>query len=198
MSYILGLTGPTGAGKSVLSKKAREMGFYVIDCDKTARKAVENKECLEALVLNFGKSILDEKGRLIRAKLAEKAFTSPDKTELLNRVIFPFITELILDEIRTSDKEKILLDAPTLYESGIDSICGAVLAVLADKNIRLERIVERDKIERNSAQLRIGAGKTDQYYKERTPYILYNNGDKQKLYDEFISILNTILEVKHV
>jgi len=70
--------------------------------------------------------------------------------------------------------------------------------VLADKKIRLERIVERDKIERNSAQLRIGAGKTDQYYKERTPYILYNNGDKQKLYDEFINILNTILEVKHV
>ena len=198
MSYILGLTGPTGAGKSVLSKKASEMGFYVIDCDKTARKAVENKECLEALVLNFGKDILDENGRLIRAKLAEKAFASPDKTELLNRVIFPFITELILDEIRTSNKEKILLDAPTLYESGIDSICGSVLAVLADKELRQKRIIGRDKIEIDSAQLRIGAGKSDQYYKERTPYILYNNGDKKKLYDEFISILNTILEVKHV
>ena len=198
MSYILGLTGPTGAGKSVLSKKASEMGFYVIDCDKTARKAVENKECLEALVLNFGKDILDENGRLIRAKLAEKAFASPDKTELLNCVIFPFITELILDEIRTSNKEKILLDAPTLYESGIDSICGSVLAVLADKELRQKRIIGRDKIEIDSAQLRIGAGKSDQYYKERTPYILYNNGDKKKLYDEFISILNTILEVKHV
>ncbi len=190
MSFILGLTGPTGSGKSVLSKKAEELGFYVLDCDKVARKAVEHDRCKEELKAAFGKSIFDEKGNLIRSLLAEKAFITPQKTELLNTTIFPFITMLLKEEIKQSNAEKILLDAPTLYESGMDSICNAVVAVLADEEIRCGRIMARDNIEKSHALLRINAGKTEDYYKEKTPYILYNNGEINELYKNFENIIN--------
>ena len=192
MSFILGLTGPTGAGKSSLREKAEEKGFHIIDCDKTARKAVEIDECKEKLKSVFGKDIFDEKGNLIRSLLAEKAFKTNEKTELLNKTVFPFITSLLKTEIKASKKEKILLDAPTLYESGMDSICDAVIAVLADEKIRLNRIMLRDSIEKSAALIRINAGKSKQYYKEKTPYIIYNNGAKEELYKHFENIINTI------
>ena len=192
MSFILGLTGPTGSGKSALSKKATEKGFYVLDCDKIARKAVEIDECKEKLKSVFGKDIFDENRNLIRPLLAEKAFKTPIKTELLNRAIFPFITRLIEEEINASKAEKILLDAPTLYESGMDKICSAVIAILADKDIRLKRIISRDKIDETAALIRINAGKREDYYKEKTPYILYNNGEIEELYKNFENIINEI------
>ena len=192
MSFILGLTGPTGSGKSSLRGKAEEKGFFVLDCDKTARKAVEIDECKAKLKSAFGEDIFDEKGNLIRPLLAEKAFKTHDKTELLNKTVFPFITNLLNEEIRLSKAEKILLDAPTLYESGMDSICDAVIAVLADEKIRLERIISRDNIEKSAAITRISAGKSEQYYKEKTPYIIYNNGEKEELYKHFENTINTI------
>lgn len=193
MSFILGLTGPTGAGKSTISKKAEEKGFYIIDCDKTARKAAENPDCLKALALNFGKDILNESGQLVRPLLAERAFSSKEKTKLLNETIFPFINKLLSDEIGSAKAEKILLDAPTLYESGNDILCDVVIAVLADEETRLKRITERDNLDETSAKTRILAGKPNCFYEEKTPYVIYNNGDKKQLIEDFQNLLKEII-----
>ena len=190
--FIIGLTGPTGSGKSTACKAAEELGFYVINCDKTARKATDDKKCLDELSVAFGKDIVGKDGMLDRKALAQKAFISEEKTELLNKTIFPFITKLIEDEIENCGYNKILLDAPTLYESGIDSICSAVITVTADENVRLERILKRDGISVADARLRINAGKNDDFYKARTPHIICNNGDENQLLSEFTQILNSI------
>ncbi|MBO4734245.1 MAG: dephospho-CoA kinase, partial [Clostridia bacterium] len=116
MSYILGLTGPTGAGKSIFSKCAGESGFTVIDCDGVAREAVgKGMPALTRLCEVFGDEILLKNGELDRRKLAGIAFSSPDKTELLNETVLPFIKELVLGRIKG---DLVLLDAPTLFESG--------------------------------------------------------------------------------
>ena len=193
MKYVLGLTGPTGAGKSTLCKASQEMGFLVIDCDLLARKAVEQEDCLDALVKAFSKDILDNDGRLDRKVLAKKAFTSSEKTELLNKTILPFIVKLIENEIVSSEKRKIILDAPTLYESGADRLCDAVCAVLSDKEKRILRIIARDNITKDEALLRINAGKTDEYYTSKTENIIYNDGITEDFVREFKNILNSLI-----
>ena len=97
-----------------------------------------------------------------------------------------------MEEINSSDREKILLDAPTLYESGIDSLCDDVIVVTADIDTRLNRIIERDGIEKQAAMLRINAGKPDSFYQERTKHIIYNNGDEESFIAEFKNLLNLI------
>ena len=189
---IIGLTGPTGAGKSSLTTVAEKLGFKVVDCDKLARTAVEKgTKGLKAVVMAFGEDVLDSDGALNRKALAKKAFSSPEKTELLNETLLPHIKELVMSEIESNSK--LLLDAPTLFESGLNKICLKNIAVLADKEIRIERIINRDGIDKDSALLRINAGKTDYFYKENADFVIFNNGNTNDYIREFENIIKNIM-----
>ena len=173
MSFVIGLTGPTGAGKSSVTTVAEELGFKVVDCDKLARKAVERGSAGHgALMLTFGTEILNREGEINRKKLAEIAFSTPKNTELLNKTVLPYIMMLVREEI---DCDKVLLDAPTLFESGADNLCDEVIAVISDEKTRLDRIMARDNIDEEAALLRIKAGKPDEFYIEKTDNIVYND-----------------------
>lgn len=193
MKYILGLTGQTGAGKSTLHSLAEEKGFYVIDCDKVAHSVLDQNEQLKAaLVKAFGDILSDNK--IDRKKLAAKAFSSKENTELLNKTELPFIIDKINCIIENEKSEYIMLDAPTLYESGADSICNFVVALLASEEIRKKRIIERDNLSEEAAELRLSAAKTDDFYIERADKIIYNNGSIEEYLGEFRNILNSITE----
>ena len=189
---IIGLTGPTGAGKSSLKTVAENLGYKVIDCDITARKAVEKgTKGLMALVNTFGEDILFSDGSLNRKALAQKAFSTPQNTELLNKILLPFITELVLKEC---EGDKVLLDAPTLFESGLNEKCTATVGVLADRETRIERIKNRDNLSEDEALTRINAGKTDEFYKQNADFVIYNNGETEEFQKEFEVILSKIGE----
>ena len=190
---IIGLTGPTGAGKSSLTPVAENRGYKVIDCDKTARQAVEKGTAgLKALKIAFGEDILFSDGSLNRKALAQKAFSTPQNTELLNKILLPFITELVLKEC---EGDKVLLDAPTLFESGLNEKCTATVGVLADRETRIERIKNRDNLSEDEALTRINAGKTDEFYKQNADFVIYNNGETEEFQKEFEVILSKIGEI---
>ena len=88
-----------------------------------------------------------------------------------------------------------MLDAPTLFESGLDAKCTATIGVLADRETRLERIKSRDNISEVEALTRINAGKTEDFYKKNADYIIYNNGDPLEFQKEFKDILSKIGEI---
>ena len=192
MSIIIGLTGPTGSGKSSVSAAAEKFGLKVIDCDKTARKATEKgTEGLKAITKAFGSEILNPDGTLNRKALAALAFKNRESTELLNKTILPYIVELVKNETVGHDT---LLDAPTLFESGINEICDKTIAVLADREIRLKRITARDNLTLNEAKTRINAGKHEWFYKENADYIIYNNGEEKAFIQSFSDIIKEIME----
>lgn len=192
MSIIIGLTGPTGSGKSSACKLCESYGLKHVDCDLLARKAVQKgSDGLKALVNAFGNEIINPDGTLNRKLLAKIAFSDKAKTELLNATIFPFIRTLVLEETKDGN---ILLDAPTLFESKIDNICTKTIAVLSDKEIRLKRIIARDDLTEAEALTRISAGKTDNFYKTYANYIVYNNKTEEEFLKEFSLVLESILK----
>ena len=191
MTKIIGLTGPTGAGKSSAAAVCKKLSIKHIDCDILARKAVEKgTQGLTAVVNAFGQQVLNSDGTLNRKALAQKAFKDEESTDLLNKTLLPFIKELVLNEI---EGEYVLLDAPTLFESGINEICFKTVAVLSDSQIRLDRIMKRDNITKDAALLRINAGKTDDFYIKNCDFVIYNNEDEQTFNNEFSNLLREIL-----
>lgn len=191
MSLVIGLTGPTGSGKTTVTKVANNLGFKIVDCDLLARKAVEKgEEGLKAVVDAFGEDILFAGGELNRKALAKKAFSSKEKTELLNKTLLPHIVKKVKEEI---EGEFVLLDAPTLFESGLNGICKYNIAVLSDEKLRKMRIINRDGLTEAEADLRIGAGKKDEFYLEKTENIIYNNGTEEEFLNAVSEIFKKLL-----
>lgn len=192
MSFVVGLTGPTGAGKSSVTAVAENLGFKIVDCDKLSRVAVEKgSEGLLAVVAAFGDEVLNDDKTLNRAVLAQKAFSTPENTELLNKTLLPYIMTLVKAEL---DCDLVLIDAPTLFESGADSLCNEVIAVISDEKTRLDRIMARDNIDEEAALLRIKAGKPDEFYIEKTNNIVYNDCELSVLNLKIQKLLTKLME----
>lgn len=164
-----------------MADSAKQMGYYVIDCDRTAARVTENSALLGRLEAAFGDVVTN--GTLDRAALAAKAFASREATERLNEIMLPVIKEEIFREIeaaRGKGNELFLLDAPTLFESGLDQACDAVIAVLADRAVRSKRIQNRDGLSGDALEKRLKAAQEDSFYLTRTGHIIYNNGDREE------------------
>lgn len=193
---VIGLTGQTGAGKSTVSAYLRENGIAVIDADKTARDVVETgSACIADIALEFGCEYINMDGTLNRKKMAKTVFTEKEKLKKLNTLMFPYIIERIQDEIkqlRQKGEPIIVLDAPTLFESGADKDCDYVVSVTADPALRMQRIVRRDNLTQEEAMQRISAQHDEEYYKSRSWKMLENNGSVDELKNQTSALLSRL------
>ncbi|MGN1418371.1 MAG: dephospho-CoA kinase [Acutalibacteraceae bacterium] len=175
---VYGLTGKTGAGKSTVAKKLSKKGFFVIDADEIARRVVQKgSPVLINLANEFGSDIIDENGELNRKLLAQRAFSSPQNTELLNKITHTAIDEAIrkiLFDASQSGEDKFVIDAAALLESPTKKLCEKIIVVTAPEEIRLERIMKRDGISLSQAMTRMNAQKDDDYYLEQADIIIRN------------------------
>ena len=175
---VYGLTGKTGSGKSTAAAMLSEKGFFVIDGDKIARRITQKgSPVLNDLADSFGKDIILSDGSLDRGKLAERAFSTPEKTDMLNRITHGAIDKIFRKEIEKGEKEgfeKCIIDAAALLESPSKSLCEKMVVIHAPLEIRLERILERDNISLSQAMTRINAQKCDEYYLGKADIIIRN------------------------
>lgn len=193
---VIGLTGPTGSGKSTVAAAFRELGCAVIDADLLARKAVQRSDCFTALSREFGADIVSADGKLDRHLLAKRAFSSPEKTERLNQITHPTIREETvrrIGELRNSTVKAIILDAPLLFESGADSLCDTTVAVTAPPEIRLKRIMKRDGIAEAAAKERMNAQNPNRYYEKRAGYVFDGCTEIPALREHIACLLKRIL-----
>ncbi len=174
--YVVGLTGPTGSGKSEVARILGAHGIGIINADDLARRVVQRgSNCLKQLVQAFSSDILNTDGTLNRRRLAQLAFASAEQTRLLNSITHPAIIALsknILREMEQRHELAAVLDAPLLFESGMDSICDKTVAVIAPYSMRLERIQSRDHLSREEAIARMSAQQAEDYYTSRADIIL--------------------------
>lgn len=184
-ALIVGLTGQTGAGKSTVGEVFRNEGFAVIDCDRVAREVTyPGSKCLDELVELFGKEIRNPDNSLNRKALGRIVFSDREKLDRLNAAIFPYITAQIEREI-AAFKQKgamvILLDAPTLFESGADQMCEKIVSVTASAVIRLERICKRDDLSEEEGKKRMDSQLDEAYFRAHSDIIIENNGSREEL-----------------
>lgn len=175
----LGLTGPTGAGKTTVARLLEQNGIPLVDADAIARTVTEKgSPVLSALADTFGKDILFSDGSLDRRALAAVAFSSKENTEKLNAVTHPAILARIRRALADATGDAVILDAPLLFETGLDALCDHTVAVVADEAVRLARITARDGISEEAAKKRMAVQPDTAFYAARADILLYNNGDR--------------------
>ena len=123
----------------------RKYDVPCLDADLVARTVVEKgKPCLLELVDYFGKEILFCDGTLDRKKLGLIAFSDKEKLEALNKITHKYINEYVnawISEKKFELKKAVVIDAPTLFESGEDKICDTTVAVISDDKERIRRVL---------------------------------------------------------
>ena len=182
MRTVIGLTGQTGAGKSTVSKVFAENGFFIIDADHIARIVVEKgSNCLGELTHAFGTGIINCDGTLNRNSLANIVFNNKSRLDKLNSIIYPYILSEISCRIENT-KGFVLLDAPTLFESGANKMCDIIISVIADPQIRKERIIKRDKLTHEQAVSRMKSQLDESFFIEHSDYLIKNNSDIESAY----------------
>ena len=192
---ILGVTGPTGAGKSFLCKALSER-IPMIDADDVYHSLlIPPSECLDALRQAFGNNVFLSNGALDRTALSEIVFSDEVKLALLNRTVLTFVLKKIramIADLERAGNTCVLVDAPTLIESGFHHECDIVISVLSSPSLRLSRIMTRDQISEEKASLRIAAQKDDDFYREHSNLVLINDGDTESLIRRATEFLATL------
>ena len=194
---IIGITGPTGAGKSMLSESLAHKQIPVIDADRVYHSLlIPPSPCLDALRLSFGDGIFHGDGTLNRPALSEIVFSDEEKLHLLNQTVLGMVLEKIRKQICEFDrqgKQVVAVDAPTLIESGFDGECDVVVSVLAPADLRLQRIMARDQLSEERARLRIQGQKDDEFYRSHSHYVLINDGDRSRLETDLQHLMTDLL-----
>lgn len=179
---IIGLCGRSGSGKGSFCKIAAKNGIKVIDCDVVYKELVSKpSECLFEIAKHFGSDAIKDQS-LNREYLAEIVFSDKSKLILLNKITHKYIraevNKILAD---ANDDDIIILDAPTLFESGIDEICDTVIGILASDTACAERITLRDGISTEKALSRLSNQLTNDFIIEHSDIVVYNESSLTEL-----------------
>lgn len=190
---VIGLTGRSGAGKGYVCNVFESFGINSLDTDKLSRMVcMPGKPCLEELKAYFGFEIINDDGSLNRSMLASIVFADGHESDLrmLNRITHRYILEYCrkwIAEQRDNGSGAVVIDAPQLYESGFDAECDFIVAVVANEEKRIERIIRRDGITREDATGRLSSQHSDDFFLSHVDYVIRNNGED--LSEQVMSLL---------
>ena len=194
---IIGLTGGSGSGKSYVAKLFTDKGMRLIDADQICREIYEpGGNCLAEVQEQFGKTVFTPDGLLNRRALAKIVFVDREKLERLNQIVHKYILQKIENflETFTKDGEKyIIIDAPQLFEAGLETRCDYIISVIAPIRLRIKRIVARDGISVHEAEARIAMQHDDRFFSERSDYVI-DNRDEADTVSQVSKICSNIME----
>ena len=183
--YLVAVTGGIGSGKSTVAARLAHHGAEVIDLDEVAREIVQPGEpALEQIAARFGQDLLLDDGSLDRGELARRAFVDDDSRRDLDRITHPRVASRIAERLTVLAGEDhhdpsriIVVDHPLLIETGQASRFDTVVAVLADEELRLRRLVEQRGLDPEDVRARMRQQVDDQARRAAADHVLVNEGD---------------------
>ena len=208
---IIGLTGGIGSGKSTVTDYLVTMGFHVLDADKIARELVmPGSDMLIQLTAEFGDDILLDDGSLDRKKLGSIVFSDEEKKQTLDKMMHTKILEIIHERIlkireessyfaedvirpETAAKHRVIfIDAPLLFETGLDKSVEEVWVIDVDDETRINRIMERDGLNRNEIIKIMNSQMARSEKNRRADVLLDNSGKREVLYRQLDQLIQKI------
>lgn len=193
---VLGLTGGIASGKSTVAKMFVAENMTLIDCDKIAKDLlIKGTHCYNEVVEYFSTDILLTNGDINRKKLAKIVFSNPNKRKHLNEIIHPRVKDEVLGlftKYTNEGKELIILDVPLLYETDFHTYTDETIVVYCSYDHQVERLMRRDHIDKEYAEMKIEAQMSLEKKKEMADYVIDNSFSILDTKREFLRILKEL------
>lgn len=191
---LVGLTGNICSGKSTVSKYFKELGAYVIDTDKVVHELYEKDVSIrDNLIFYLGAEILNKDFKIDREKLGSIVYKDRHAMKRLEELVWPKVGERV-DYLTSREKGIIIIEAPMLYESGMDKKYDKNILVVVDEETQLQRLRERKNISKKEALIRINS-QIPQFEKQcKADYFICNMDSLSSLKNK-VKFLYCLLEV---
>lgn len=193
------LTGGIASGKSAVSDQLAHLGVPVVDTDLIARQVVEpGSPGLEALVGRFGDRILEDCGRLDRARMREIVFSDANARKQLEEVLHPLIEHEARHQIeRHRGADYVLVVVPLLVESGLFPDADRVVVVDVPEPIQLDRLTQRDGIDHDGARQRLAAQAGREARLAVATDVIDNSGSRAELRQQVEALNERLTALSH-
>lgn len=182
---IIGLTGGIGSGKTTVSEYLVKKGFSVIDADAVAREIVgPGMKATKAIESVFGVEMINSDGTLNRKRLGETVFSDKKKLSRLNQITHEEILKIInlrILEYKKKNTNLIFIDAPLLFETGLDSMADEIWVIDAPENLRIQRVEKRDFMEYKEIKSRISNQMEQNLKNAKATFVIDNSLGMEEL-----------------
>lgn len=191
---VIGVTGGTGSGKSTVAQILADYGGAVVDADAISKEIMEpGGSAYDAVVAAFGTDILQPDGEIDRKVLGERVFGNPAELaklsalthskvgEEMTRRVDAIKEEMIKTPLSKGELRFVVLDVPVPIEEGFFDIANTVWAVVANNDIRIERIMERTGMSEEEAERRVNAQMSNREYMELADITIENEEGPEEL-----------------
>jgi dephospho-CoA kinase len=194
MTKVIGLTGGIGSGKTTIANYFQELGVPVYIADDGAKRVMQSKNILAEVKSAFGGNIFDN-DILNRAKLAQIVFNDKEQLAKLNAIVHPAVKLDFDDWVKEhKNNDYVMYEAAILFESGRYKDCDVIITVTAPEEVRIDRVIKRDKTTREEVLSRMKMQWNDEKRISKSNFVINNNNLKNTK-EEVVKILK-ILNIK--
>ncbi|MFI0426784.1 MAG: dephospho-CoA kinase [Flavobacterium sp.] len=188
MTRIIGLTGGIGSGKSTVASYIASKGIPVYIADEEAKKLMDSKKISTKIQAIFSENILTIDGTLDRKKIAAIVFNSPEKLSKLNAIVHPEVKKHFRNWLNLHKKAPFIIkEVAILFETGGNLSCDKVILVTAPEEIRIQRAMKRDNVDRDSVLKRIQNQLPEEEKISKSDFVVHN-----------IDLQNTFIEIDQI
>lgn len=192
MGKIIGITGGIASGKSTVTNFLRQKGFEVVDADALVHQLQKpGGRLYQILVEHFGEKVLLEDGELNRPLLASLIFSNSEEREWSKETQGQIIREELgsLRDKFSETEELFFMDIPLLFEQDYASWFDETWLVYVRRDTQLDRLMNRDQLSKESAETRLASQWLLEEKKKFATYILDNNGSREQLLSQVVTLL---------
>jgi len=177
----IGLTGGMGAGKTTIAKIFESMGVPVYYADTRAKDLMHNDEELKKNIIEmFGNQAYTKLG-LNNKYIAKIVFNDKTKLKELEKLVHPAVIRDFNNWLKKQKAEYIIIENAILHKSGMDKLVDLIIFVQANDEIKIKRVQNRDKLNKNEIKQRLKNQENDETLLKKSDYIIANNGNKNEL-----------------
>ena len=192
---VIGLTGGIGSGKSTVLQMFKELGAVIYIADVEAKKLMNTDEELQLEIIKLLGDQAYSSKKLNKEYVASKVFNDTKLLQKLNALVHPKVQEHFKNFLNQHPNDIIIYEAAILFESGSNSFCDYIITVVADENVRINRLLKRDKLTKEQIKQRI-QNQTDDEFKILQSNVVLENHELEHTREQVKTIYDLVIKLQ--